>query len=162
MWRQASACRTSSRLPPAPEWFVPPAALSTAAGMHRFIWPLRYAAPAGLGGGRRGGDGVWAPPGKYTVAMTIDGKKLTQSMTVAPDPRIKMTQEQFAAQFALAKKVEKLRADIAAALTEADKAKSTAPIVGRPGGFGGPEPEPNTLRWIEGALQRLQGVVDGA
>ena len=83
-------------------------------------------------------------------------------MTVAPDPRIKMTPKQFAAQFALAKKAEELRAEIAAALAEADKAKSTAPIVGGPGGFGGPEPEPNTLRWIEGALQRLQGVVDGA
>ena len=47
-------------------------------------------------------------------------------------------------------------------LAEADKAKSTAPIVGGPGGFGGPESEPNTLRWLEGALGRLQGVVDGA
>jgi hypothetical protein len=73
-----------------------------------------------------------------------------------------MTQEQYAAQFALAKKVEKLRAEIAAALAEADKAKSTAPIVGGPGGFGGPESEPDTLRWLEGALGRLQGVIDGA
>jgi photosystem II stability/assembly factor-like uncharacterized protein len=151
-----------ARLRTAPEWVVPPPVLSTAPGMHRFIWPLRYAAPAGLGGGRRGGDGVWAPPGKYTVALTVDGKRLTQPLTVAPDPRIKMTPEQFDAQFALAKKVEKLRADVAAALAEAEKAKSTAPIVGGPGGFGGPEPEPNTLRWVEGALQRLQGVVDGA
>ncbi len=152
-----------ARLRTAPEWSAAPAALATTPGMHRFIWPLRYAAPAGLGGGRRGGgDGVWAPPGKYTVALTVDGKKLTQPLTVAGDPRIKMTQEQYAAQFALAKKVEKLRADVAAALAEAEKAKSSATIVGGPGGFGGPEPPVNSLRWLEGALQRLQGVVDGA
>jgi photosystem II stability/assembly factor-like uncharacterized protein len=152
-----------ARLRTAPEWVAAPARLGTTSGMHRFIWPLRYAAPAGLGGGRRGGgDGVWAPPGKYTIALTVDGKKLTQPLVVAGDPRVKMTQEQYAAQFALAKKVEKLRSTVAAALAEAEKAKSTAAIVGGPGGFGGPEPEPNTLRWIEGALQRLQGVVDGA
>ena len=34
--------------------------------------------------------------------------------------------------------------------------------MGGPGGFGGPESERNTLRWLEGALGRLQGVVDGA
>ena len=151
-----------ARLRTAAEWFITPPALQTSTGMHRFVWPLRYAAPAGLTGGRRAGDGVWAPPGKYTVALTVDGTRLTQPLTVARDPRIKMTPEQFAAQFALAKKVEKLRADIAAALAEAEKMKSTAAIVGGPGGFGGPEPPLNTLRWLEGALQRLAGVVDGA
>jgi photosystem II stability/assembly factor-like uncharacterized protein len=151
-----------ARLRTAPEWFVPPSALATTPGMHRFVWPLRYAAPAGLGGGRRVADGVWAPPGKYTVVMTVDGKKLTQPLAVAGDPRIKMTAEQYAAEFALAKKVEALRADVAAALAEAEKAKSNAAIVGGPGGFGGPEPPVGSLRWLEGALQRLQGVVDGA
>jgi photosystem II stability/assembly factor-like uncharacterized protein len=151
-----------ARLRTAAEWFVSPPALQTSPGMHRFVWPLRYAGPAGLTGGRRAGDGVWAPPGKYTVALTVDGTRLTQPLTVVKDPRIKMTSEQFAAQFALAKKVETLRADIAAAIAEAEKMKSTAPIVGGPGGFGGPEPPLNTLRWLEGALQRLAGVVDGA
>jgi photosystem II stability/assembly factor-like uncharacterized protein len=151
-----------ARLRTAAEWLVTPPALQTSPGMHRFVWPLRYAAPAGLSAGRRAGDGVWAPPGKYSVALTIDGQRLTQPLTVVRDPRIKMTPEQFAAQFALAKKVEALRAELAAALAEADKMKSTAAIVGGAGGFGGPEPPLNTLRWLEGALQRLAGVVDDA
>src|SRR5204863_2168392 len=58
-----------ARLRTAPEWVAPPPALKTTPGMHRFVWPLRYAAPAGLSGGRRAGDGVWAPPGKYSVRL---------------------------------------------------------------------------------------------
>jgi hypothetical protein len=146
-----------ARLRTAAEWFVTPSTLQTSPGMHRFVWPLRYTAPAGLAGGRRAGDGVWAPPGTYTVALTVDGQRLTQPLTVARDPRIKMTPEQFTAQFALAKKVETLRVDVAAALAEAETMKSTAAIVGS-----GPEPAPHTLKWLEGALQRLMGVVDGA
>jgi photosystem II stability/assembly factor-like uncharacterized protein len=151
-----------SRLRTAPEWVAASPTLKTTPGMHRFVWPIRYAAPAGFTGGRRGGDGVWAPPGTYTVALTVDGTRLTQPLTVAGDPRIKMTAEQYAAQFALAKKVEALRAEIAAALAEAETMKSTAAIVGGPGGFGGPQPPVNTLRWLEGALSRLAGVVDDA
>src|SRR5262249_7261155 len=33
----------------APEWTRTPVALSTAPGMHRFVWPIRYAAPTTLG-----------------------------------------------------------------------------------------------------------------
>jgi hypothetical protein len=43
----------------APQWVPPPAKLSTAPGMHRFVWPLRYPAPASLAtGGRRSADGI--------------------------------------------------------------------------------------------------------
>src|SRR5205823_606728 len=36
-----------ARLRTAPEWFVAPPVLATTPGMHRLVWPLRYAAPAG-------------------------------------------------------------------------------------------------------------------
>lgn len=132
------------------EWFTAPPSLKTTPGMHRFVWPLRWSAPAGLTAGRRAGDGVWATPGTYTVALTIDGNKLTQPLTVVPDPRIKMTAEQYAAQFALARKVEDLRVRVADALT------------GVPATPSGQDPPVGSLRWLEGALQRLAGVVDGA
>ena len=37
------------------------------AGQHRFIWNLHYATPQGLDGAA----GVWAPPGRYTVQLTV-------------------------------------------------------------------------------------------
>jgi len=139
-----------AKLRTAAEWFTAPPSLQTTPGMHRFVWPLRYPAPAGLTVGRRAGDGTWAPPGTYTVELTVDGQKLTQPLTVVADPRIKMTAEEYAAQFALAKKVEALRAGVAAALKDVPALPS------------GQEPPVNSLRWLEGALQRLAGVVDGA
>ena len=43
---------------------------SATPGLHRFVWPLRYAAAPGLGHGAFD-DGVWAPPGRYTVRLLV-------------------------------------------------------------------------------------------
>jgi hypothetical protein len=92
--------------------------------MHRFVWPLRYAAPAVLTGGRRaGGDGVWAPPGHYTVVLTVDGTRLSQPLTVTPDPRVKTSPEGYARQFALARRIEEVQARVATALQELGEAQ---------------------------------------
>jgi len=67
--------------------------LSTAAGMHRWIWDLRPQ-PAGEGG-RRGGGGGFARggesrvlPGAYSVKLSVGGKSYTQPLVVKPDPRL--------------------------------------------------------------------------
>ena len=39
-------------------WYRPPRVLSTAAGMHRFFWDMRYQPLPGGGGGRGGGGGL--------------------------------------------------------------------------------------------------------
>jgi hypothetical protein len=100
-----------SKLNIAPQWVQPPSALSTAPGLHRFVWPLRYAAP----GGDPWEDGVWAPPGRYTVALNVDGQRLTQPLTVAPDPRISLPAEAYARQFELARRIEEAQARVRAA-----------------------------------------------
>jgi photosystem II stability/assembly factor-like uncharacterized protein len=97
-------------------WFRSPQAEvpSAAAGMHRFIWDLRYTALEGGGGGFGGGGGgtiphdtprgpfgAFALPGNYTVKLTVDGKSYTQPLTVKMDPRVKTTPEQLAAQHVL-------------------------------------------------------------
>ena len=82
------------RLGTAPEWFTTPSTVSATPGMHRFVWPLHYPAPAGVGGRRGGGgggpfaDGIWAPPGNYKVVLTVNGQKFTQPLSVVPDPRV--------------------------------------------------------------------------
>jgi hypothetical protein len=56
--------------------------------------------PIGAGGGGGGGGAVphhtypsvaspWAPPGAYTVRLTVDGKHFTQPLTLRLDPRVK-------------------------------------------------------------------------
>lgn len=123
--RYSSADRTSApdpaKLQTAPEWSAARPVLSRAAGMHRFVWSLRYPAPPALAGSRRSrGEGVWAPPGNYTVALVVDGQRLTQPLVVAPDPRVQLPESAYLAQFALARQIEETRAPVAAALAEAE------------------------------------------
>ena len=106
----------------APEWFSTPSHISTSPGMHRFVWPLRYAAPPALAAPGRGpwADGVWAPPGNYKVVLTVDGNRLTQPLIVVPDPRVKVATEAYAEQYALAVDITETWASVAAATDEAE------------------------------------------
>jgi photosystem II stability/assembly factor-like uncharacterized protein len=135
-----------SKIMVAPEWIVAPSMLKTSPGMHRFVWPIRYPAPAGVSGRRAAGEGVWAPPGNYTVALIVDGRRLTQPLIVAPDPRVKLPSTAYAEQFALANQIEATRVAVSSALKEAEKAPEFA----------------SQLRSIDEALQKLAMAVDGA
>jgi photosystem II stability/assembly factor-like uncharacterized protein len=107
----------------APEWLPASASLSTAPGMHRFLWPLRYPAPPVLAkGGRRRppAAGVWAPPGRYTVVLEVDGNRLTQPLVVKPDPRIELSAESYSQQFALARRIEEQLNRVVAATQEVE------------------------------------------
>jgi photosystem II stability/assembly factor-like uncharacterized protein len=72
-------------------WVRTPEPLSTAAGMHRWIWDLRPTPaprPAGGGGGGFGrGGATTVLPGTYTVKLTVGGKSYTQPLVVKMDPR---------------------------------------------------------------------------
>jgi photosystem II stability/assembly factor-like uncharacterized protein len=74
-------------------WVRTPEPLSTAAGMHRWIWDLRPTPaprPAGGGGGGFGrGGATTVLPGTYTVRLTVGGKSYTQPLVVKMDPRSK-------------------------------------------------------------------------
>ena len=85
-------------------WPAPALNISTQAGVHRFNWDLRFDPVGDENGGRGGGGGSngavphrtyaavnapWAPPGNYTVRMTVDGKSFTQPIVVRLDPRVK-------------------------------------------------------------------------
>ena len=119
-----------SKLGVAPEWvqqLAPPAATS---GHHRFVWDLHYSAPAAFKDDRSFA-GPWAPPGKYTVELDVDGKQLRTPFEVRSDPRISVSQADFDAQFRLARDVEAARVRAHSMLKEADalteKFKTTNP-----------------------------------
>ena len=70
-------------------WVKTPPTVSTAAGMHRWVWDLRPTPPANTGasGGFRRGAAV-VLPGIYTVKMTVGAKSYTQTLNVKTDPRV--------------------------------------------------------------------------
>ena len=103
----------------APEWFTPPSELGTAPGLHRFIWPLRYPALPALAGGNPYADGAWAPPGHYTIALTVDGQLYRQPLTIVPDPRVHLADDAYARQFAFARRIETAQARLASAQDDA-------------------------------------------
>jgi hypothetical protein len=73
-------------------WVRTPESLSTAAGMHRWIWDLRPTpAPRPAGGGGFGvrGGAAFVLPGSYTIRLTAGGKSYSQRLLVRADPRSK-------------------------------------------------------------------------
>ncbi len=103
-----------------PDWVDVAEAPSAAAGMHRFVWDLRFAAPRELPGSRRRKPrGVWAPPGRYTVRLVADGRAISRPLVVSKDPRIASTDADLLQQFDLARRVEAERVRLALALAEA-------------------------------------------
>jgi photosystem II stability/assembly factor-like uncharacterized protein len=84
-------------------WIKPPQILSNKRGMHRFVWDLHYTAPVPGPVSRRGGSGVWALPGQFTVKLAAKGSSqplaASQPLTLVMDPRIKVSEADLRAQF---------------------------------------------------------------
>jgi len=94
-------------------WLGTPELLSGKAGMHRFVWDLRYARPRAL---RYSYSiaGIWKEetpvnprgpivlPGTYNVTLNVDGKVFTRQLTVNMDPRVNVNPEDLKQQLALA------------------------------------------------------------
>src|SRR2546423_7432260 len=80
-------------------WIRPAQSVSTKAGMHRFLWDMHYTpvpdvepevptAPTY----RNTTPPATSPlsvPGDYTVALTVNGKRFSQPLTIAMNPRVK-------------------------------------------------------------------------
>jgi photosystem II stability/assembly factor-like uncharacterized protein len=112
-------------MPNVPEyWLQPPTVLSTAAGMHRVNWDLRYPDPPTLNYGYYGTlldyreytlnwhavpghtyrstiVGMMILPGTYTATLTAGGRTYTRRLSVVRDPRVTTSPAALAAQFRL-------------------------------------------------------------
>ncbi len=116
----------SSKLNIPTYWIRPNKTLGTKAGMQRFLWDLhytpaanvepsypmsavaRYTAPAACS--------PWVVPGEYALILTIAGPQgdqtLRQTIKVEPDPRVKASAADYAAQFTALQKMAHLRPDL--------------------------------------------------
>src|SRR5436309_11578198 len=106
-------------------WIRPPQTLSTARGMHRFVWDLHGEPPQAMrheypisaipGDTPREPRGPWVLPGRYAVRLAVGGETRTQPLVVRMDPRAQLVPGALAQQFALALRiVVALRGDSAA------------------------------------------------
>jgi photosystem II stability/assembly factor-like uncharacterized protein len=170
-------------------WIKPPATLSAAAGMHRFLWDLRWTPPPGSGGIRAyfGGSGAWAVPGTYSVKLTAGGQTYTQPLTVTLDPRVHVPARDLEAQFNAARQVDEMIGPLTEAREEAKKlhaqlqklhqsAAAKPPVVtaadaldatlmavlGTPRRFGVPNDDVTSFEYVNSALSSLASSLSGA
>lgn len=98
-----------SQLPYPSYWFRPPQILSAKAGMQRFAWNLRYAPPEGFPrtypmsaiyrNTPTAPQGPTVLPGEYTIKLTVNGRQLTEPLTIKMDPRVQTPPEGIAKMF---------------------------------------------------------------
>jgi photosystem II stability/assembly factor-like uncharacterized protein len=171
-------------------WYRAPQTLSGAAGLHRFLWDIHYQPIPGGGGGRGGlpiaavphdtvpaPSGPWAPPGQYSVKLTVDGKSYTQPLTLKMDPRVTTPAPGLAEQFTLSKRLydgiidaqttlDEIRAQRAAttgsATASAERLAQLQALEGQPGGRGAAADGPDTFNSVIGSMNQLMGLLQGA
>ena len=90
-------------------WLRPFQSLSTAAGMHRWLWDLHYPTPKTAGyeypiaaiphDTPAHPLGPRAVPGQYTTRLTVDGHSFSEPLEVKMDPRVAASQPDLEAQF---------------------------------------------------------------
>jgi photosystem II stability/assembly factor-like uncharacterized protein len=83
-------------------WLSVPQHVASSAGLHRFVWNLRWPRPPAVRYGYSIAaiwgegtpvvpEGPWALPGRYTVVLTANGKTYQAPLNIAEDPRIKVS-----------------------------------------------------------------------
>jgi photosystem II stability/assembly factor-like uncharacterized protein len=172
-------------------WAAPNAVLSSRAGMHRFIWDMRYDPIEGTSASEGGAvphrtylvpNTPWAPPGSYTVRLVADGKTYAQPLELVLDPRVKTPASAIAQVSALSREMYDgavaIRAAYVAARKMSDRLTSPGdaalksqidsiappPARGtRPGfGFRQAPSGPPTLQSVQGAMMAAAMAMQGA
>jgi photosystem II stability/assembly factor-like uncharacterized protein len=131
-------------------WIKMPQAVPGGAGMHRWIWDMRYTTPTATSyeypisavphETPRVPQGPLALPGVYQVRLTANGKVLNQNFTIMIDPRVQATPADLEKLFALESKLAASVNSSAGAALEAHSireqieklSKSTGPTVPAP------------------------------
>jgi hypothetical protein len=106
-------------------WLRPAQRLRADAGLHRFVWDLRYAPPAVerfrypiaaiAGHTPRLPLGVLVNPGTYQVRLLVDGHVAQRSVLVKIDPRVKVAPADLTLQFTLSRSIDQVLRRLAAA-----------------------------------------------
>ncbi|HEX9691037.1 MAG TPA: glycosyl hydrolase [Gemmatimonadales bacterium] len=150
-------------------WPRPPQVLSDDAGLHRFVWDLRYARPAVLRFGYPISAvahntpveprGPWVLPARYEVRLFVDGTVQTQPLVVKMDPRVTTPAAELARQHRLSMQLYELLQRDMAALEEVREFRADARNAGRDEAAARIQ---GRLTQLNGALGSLLRTVEGA
>ncbi len=150
-----------------PSWIAAPALPSADPGAHRFVWDF-HAKDEG---------GPLAPPGIYTVRLSVNGKTYSHALRVLRDPRISASDADLRSQFDFATAIETLHARVTDARTRAQKiARDSLPaakaralhveIIGEnppenpDDSVGAYSHDFTSLLYLQGALDNLESAVE--
>jgi hypothetical protein len=141
-------------------WVHPQPPPSAVRGTHRFLWNMQYA------------DKVLAPPGQYTVRLSVNGKTYSEALTLRRDPNYPATDADLLAQFRLAQQIETQLTAVNGAIKRAETLLKTHPqvrsILGEEppstpdDSIGKPWTSFDNLRYIGMSLQGLEDAVESA
>ena len=117
-------------------WLRPARALLGSAGMHRFVWDLRYPRPAArsfrssIAAVRGGGTpalplGPFVLPGRYTVTLSAGGATRSRPLEVRLDPRVRVADGDLEAQLRLSQAIDSTLQRAWAAHDAITRARST-------------------------------------
>ena len=159
-----------------PGWLGAPEELPTSAGMHRFVWDLRYQRPRALSysysisavwdddDNTLDPEGALALPGNHTVTLTVNGKSYSQPLKVDLDPRVHVTLGALRQQLQLAQSVDsalseavELHERIESKLKSGNLSETTKTTLKKIAGSGSPN-----LAKIGGVLSSLSTAVKSA
>lgn len=172
-------------------WIRMPKNPLTSAGMHRWVWDLRYPAPTAVQHGYpisavphdtpRDPEGPLAVPGDYTIRMSVGGKEYKSQLSVKLDPRVKTSSEGIRQMFELQTRLASLLTNTSEASLQARSIKQQAgKLAGKAGaaadaldafnkkfkqlseGSGQPGSEEITIRRVNAAANTLYTEVDRA
>ncbi len=124
----------------------PPARLERSAGMHRFVWDMRYPGPVDPRTGDADRGGPVAAPGQYQTRLVIGDWSATRNFEIAIDPRVAadgVSDQDLLQQLRVALQVRDLMSDAAATLARVRMAQ---------GGEGLSAGAAETLRRLEAEL----------
>lgn len=112
-----------------PYWLQPWKTLSTEAGMHRWVWDLRYPPPVSTSHEYpiaavphrtpRYPLGPLVVPGQYTARLVVNGATVSAALTLKMDPRVKVSPTELQKKFDLSMKLYSAVSDCSQATTQA-------------------------------------------
>ena len=100
---------------------APGSTVAAAPGLNRFVWDMLYPGAVSVPGDLATSGkptSPHAPPGRYTVRLTVNGTELSQELEIAKDPRVAASQADLQEKFRLHTRIRDRLSEVNGAIIE--------------------------------------------